>query len=136
MGICQSVTSRGFVARRPEFQPVFDRFLALYCTVGDGRYVPRSVLQAAFARYLHNLSVDEPTFMAAAALDFLCEERGFTHSGTLLRPSYFWHAVAVMHETDTRVTTGLSLDSFPLLMSDFERSEVTGDVKRPHARML
>ena len=114
MGICHSATSREFVARRPEFQPVFDRFLTSCCTVGEGRYVPRSVLQAAFARYLGNLSVDEPAFMAAAALDFLCEERGFTHSGLLWRPCYFWHSVAVMHEIDTRVTTGLALDSFPL----------------------
>ena len=90
--------------------------------------MPRSVLQADFARHLCNLSVDEPAFMAAAALDFLCEERGFTHSGLLWRPSYFWHSVAVIHEIDNRVTAGLSLDSFPSIISDAERSEVTINV--------
>lgn len=115
MGLCQSVTSEAYVERRPELRAEFAAFLEACCTVGAGRFAPRHVLEAAFARHLEPRISPRCEYLlwAAAALDGLCQERGFVHSGWLGNPIRTYYGVNVVYDVDTRVTAGLSVDRFP-----------------------
>lgn len=108
-----TVTSQEFVAKWPELRQTFASFLTSYCTEDAGRCVSRNVLEAAFARHLKSHSVSDNLKVAAAALDCLCQERGFDQVGWVGYPVLYYHGVQVAYYVDNRVTIGISVDRFP-----------------------